>query len=149
MCFSSLQEWQLHNEKQKEKRKDLKCTHRLWCLEMNKCLHKSVCLLFDSHFPCSFSQPLSFLPSFGVSAVIYVEVTWVTYSLWGWQWWSQVPIVFIPNFHFRMQAIPSPTWLKINLKKWDVMSRRNGDPGRERREGNEVNRCGKAVPCFV
>lgn len=86
-----------------ERRRDQRWTYSARCLETSKCQHK-----FSSLVPIS-----SVLSLFGVAAVIPVEGAWVTYSLWGWQCWSHVPIVFIPDFHLRMQVIPSHIRLKI------------------------------------
>ena len=122
MCFSSPQERQLHNEKCVcvcvcvcvcWGGQDQRCTYSVWCLEMGKCRHKSGFLLFVSLSldppwpallspwlqPCLLGLRESLIPSGGDSDG------------------AKFPLCSSQNFHFRMQAIPSRTWLKINLKK--------------------------------
>ena len=136
MCFSSPQERQLHNEKCVcvcmcvcvcvcvcWGGQDQRCTYSVWCLEMGKCRHISGVSVFAALSlvpprpalrspwlqPCLLGLRESLIPSGGDSDG------------------AKFPLCSSQNFHFRMQAIPSRTWLKINLKKKEEKKKKKND----------------------
>lgn len=142
MCFSSLQERQLHNEKQKEKRKARRCTW-VWCLEMNKCRHKSLFLLFDSHFLCSFFP----------SPPFFLFFSWCVCSHFCWGYMSHLFPLGVtvtepsshcvhPKFPFQDASYSKPYLVKNKPQKmkWDVEMVIQGKRGGREMEWTDVEK---------